>query len=209
MSGQNKSHAVMAQRIEPSDSLDDFPTPPWAVRSFCEWLSPDPWLTVLEPACNRGHMVRPLREYFSTVYASDIHDYGHGFDVRDFIEDPPPPNSVDWVITNPPFRRAQEFVKAGRRVAYLGVAVLVRSVWAEGVGRYQSLFRDSPPSWILQNVERVPMVRGRYDPKASTATSYSWFVWEHAGGRQTRFDWLPPAKSRLFRSADTTHGIGD
>jgi hypothetical protein len=27
---QNTSYAVMAQRIEAQDSLDDFPTPPWA-----------------------------------------------------------------------------------------------------------------------------------------------------------------------------------
>ena len=26
---QNISHAVMAQRHETKDSLDDFPTPPW------------------------------------------------------------------------------------------------------------------------------------------------------------------------------------
>ncbi len=28
---QNVSHAVMAQRKEPKDSRDDFPTPPWNV----------------------------------------------------------------------------------------------------------------------------------------------------------------------------------
>lgn len=27
---QNRSHAVMAQRVESLDSPDDFPTPPWA-----------------------------------------------------------------------------------------------------------------------------------------------------------------------------------
>ena len=33
---QNTSHAVMAQRTESPDSLDDFPTPPWATRAFVE-----------------------------------------------------------------------------------------------------------------------------------------------------------------------------
>ena len=33
---QNKSHAVMAQRTEPSDSQDFFPTPPWATRALME-----------------------------------------------------------------------------------------------------------------------------------------------------------------------------
>lgn len=35
---QNCSSAVMQQRSEPRDSLDDFPTPPWATRALCEWL---------------------------------------------------------------------------------------------------------------------------------------------------------------------------
>ena len=28
----------MAQRIESKDSLDDFPTPPWATRSLLEYV---------------------------------------------------------------------------------------------------------------------------------------------------------------------------
>ncbi len=35
---QNRSSAVMQQRSEPPDSLDDFPTPPWATRAICEFL---------------------------------------------------------------------------------------------------------------------------------------------------------------------------
>lgn len=32
---QNRSHAVMSQRVEAHDSLDHFPTPPWATRALC------------------------------------------------------------------------------------------------------------------------------------------------------------------------------
>ena len=32
--GQNVSTAVMQRRIEPHDSLDFFPTPPWATRAL-------------------------------------------------------------------------------------------------------------------------------------------------------------------------------
>ena len=38
---QNTSHAVMAQRIEPHDSLDYSPTPPWATRALCEQVKFD------------------------------------------------------------------------------------------------------------------------------------------------------------------------
>ena len=38
---QNTSHAVMAQRSEAKDSLDDFPTPPWATRALFEHIVDD------------------------------------------------------------------------------------------------------------------------------------------------------------------------
>jgi hypothetical protein len=200
---QNTSHAVMAQRAEPHDSLDDFPTPPWAVRAFCEVLSPHPAATVWEPAANRGFMVKGLRDFFAEVYASDVQDYGAGFPVHDFLMPGPPLFHADWVITNPPFRLAAEFVERGLRVARCGVAVIVRSVWAEGAGRYERLFRDNPPAWIMQHVERVPMVRGRYDPKASTATGYSWFVWHRdAKGRAPEFRWIPPSRAGFYKEGD-------
>src|SRR5215472_16213237 len=57
---QNTSHAVMAQRAELKNSLDDFPTPPWATRALIEHVvvgkSALSSMTCLEPACGRGHM---------------------------------------------------------------------------------------------------------------------------------------------------------
>ena len=44
---QNKSHAVMAQRSEAKDSLDDFPTPPWATRALLEHVLPGSELSEL------------------------------------------------------------------------------------------------------------------------------------------------------------------
>jgi hypothetical protein len=54
-----------------------------------------------------------------------------------------------------------------------GVAVLVRTQWIEGASRYWQLFRDRPPALFAPFVERVPMVKGRWDPDASTATAYA------------------------------------
>ncbi|MCA0905143.1 phage portal protein [Ruegeria marisrubri] len=78
MRGQNTSSAVMQQRKEARDALDDFPTPPWATRAVCEWLAKRHdlnSLVVREPCANRGYMVAPLSEYFASVEASDLHDY--------------------------------------------------------------------------------------------------------------------------------------
>lgn len=202
---QNTSHAVMAQRIEPHDSLDDFPTPPWAVRAFLNYMTQvEAGDVIWEPAANRGYMVKALRERTDHVLATDIHDYGVGFPTHDFLIPYSPISKIDWVITNPPFRLAADFVRRGLEVADGGVAVIVRSVWAESQTRYDGLFRDTPPTLILQHVHRVPMVKGRYDPKASTATGYSWFVWDKYADKDfgTRFDWLPESKADLYREGD-------
>jgi len=204
---QNTSPAVMSQRIEPADGLDDFPTPPWATRALLEHvLSRQDGLSTLcclEPACGAGHMARVLKEYFGEVESADVHDYGFG-KVRDFLGSPYESNSVDWVITNPPFRLADRFVLRALDVARQGVAVLARTVFLESLGRYESIFRQSPPNIFGQFVERVPMLRGRLDRTASTATGYAWFVWDRriASEAQTRLVWIPPCRKRLEREGD-------
>jgi hypothetical protein len=201
---QNTSHAVMAQRVEAIDSPDDFPTPPWATRGLIEHvLGPNGLgeMSCLEPACGAGHMAKVLKEYFSEVRCSDAYDYGYG-DVRDFIGAPYEQFSFDWVITNPPFRLAEEFVLSALSIARKGVAILARTVFLESVGRYEGIFRQSPPSKFAQFVERVPMVRGRLDMKATTATGYAWLVWEKGQSAPPRLMWVPPCRKSLERKGD-------
>lgn len=210
----------MQQRREPHDSLDDFPTPPWATRALCEWLQ-DPQdfitdrfpdnpsharttfhMTARDPAANRGHMVKPLSEYFACVDASDIFDYGAGYPVQDYLFGPLP-NVVDWTITNPPFRLAEEFIARALATSEEGVAMIVRSAFLEGVGRHTRLFSQSPPTDILQFTERVVMHKGKLSAKGSTATAYCWLVWDLCEEvKQTRFHWIPPCRKRLERDGD-------
>lgn len=204
MTSQNTSSAVMQQRSEAHDSLDDYPTPPWATRALCEWLVKQGLLfgIVREPAANRGHMARPLSEYFDKVESSDIHDYGVGYPQNDYLFGPVPA-SVDWTITNPPFRLAQQFIERALVSSGVGCAVIVRSAFTEGIGRYQDLFSQRPPSYILQFTERVVMHRGRLVARGSSATAYSWIVWEtHREVADTKFDWISPCRRRLERATD-------
>jgi len=203
--GQNRSTAVMQRRAEPHDSLDDFPTPPWATRALCEWIFAPisrGTMAVREPAANRGHMVRPLSEYFAEVEASDVHDYGVGFPVRDYLF-PEPLGDVDWTITNPPFRMAEAFIARALATSRRGVAVIVRSAFLEGVGRHERLFGATPPSDILQFAERVVMHKGRLAPEGSTATAYCWLIWRPMDRSDaTRFHWIAPCRKRLERAED-------
>lgn len=202
---QNRSSAVMQQRSEPHDSLDDFPTPPWATRAICEWLAEQGLIrrdmTVREPCANRGYMVRPLLEFFDQVEASDVHDYGLGYEVRDYLFGPDA-EPVDATFQNPPFKLAHQFIDRALRTSRKLVVVIVRSAFTEGIARYEDLFSRTPPSFVLQHVERVPMCKGRYDPTIASATAYSWLVWIPGEVADTRYRWIAPCRRRLERPDD-------
>lgn len=215
---QNRSTAVMQRRVEAHDSLDDFPTPPWATRALCDFLGNERGLmlsgmSVREPAANRGHMVAPLREYFASVEASDVHDYGVGFPVQDYLFGMLPA-LVDWTITNPPFRLAEQFIERMASTSRVGFAVIVRTSFLEGQDRCEALFTKNPPSYILQISERCGMFKGRLmrlgtkfldrdgvERSASTATSYCWLVWID-GENDTRLRWIAPCRKLLERASD-------
>jgi hypothetical protein len=201
---QNKSTAVMARRFENAQSLDDFPTPPWATRALIEHiLNNDPSLkeqTCVEPACGRGYMAAALEEYFGQVHSSDIHNYGYGC-VSDFLLSDPD-IKYDWLITNPPFNLAESFIRKGLSKVKVGLAVLVRTMFIEGVGRHTRLFSEKPPTIVAQFSERVPIVKGRLDANASSATGYAWLVWKTDSQDQTRLMWVPPCRKMLEKVTD-------
>jgi hypothetical protein len=80
--------------------------------------------------------------------------------------------------------------------------MLARTTWIESIGRYEKLFRDCAPALYAPFVERVPMVKGCWDPAATTATSYAWFVWCMAASGSTQVLWIPPGCRRELARPD-------
>lgn len=189
--------------------LDLFPTPPWGSRAVCEharqlW-SPFGAEHMIEPAAGRGHFAVPAREYFPVVDGFDVHDHRAGYDVRDWLDDAAWPEEpcCDVVITNPPFGIAEEFVIRGLRRARLGVALLLRLPFLEGIDRHAIL--DGQRATLTQVVtfsERLPMTLGEWEPGASSATAYAAFFWSHKHDPMPPA-WFPPGtRDRLWRKSD-------
>ncbi len=222
---QNRSSAVMQQRAEAPDSLDDFPTPPWATRALIEFLRglghPLEAQSAWEPCCNRGYMVLPMREAFASVRASDVHRYPDWAlagepELLDFVMLGPLEPESHWVFANPPFNLAEAFIDVARGAGSIGCAIFVRGAFTEGEGRYDRLYSRRPPDFELKFAERVVLLKGRLiqanapDPfsrpepgkPASTATSYVWLIWLRDGDGDTRARWIAPCRRRLERAGD-------
>jgi hypothetical protein len=208
-----KSRAVTEQRHSARDALDFFPTPPWGTRALVEIVLRDrlgfdlEMTRIWEPAAGEGHMAEVLREYKpACVFASDVHRYpeargridrigsftGEGLDVvkaPDFRLHERGPG-LDFVITNPPFNLAEQFLERALREAEV-VCLLLRSNFIDTQGRYERVFSKTPPLCVAQFAERLPMHEGRWDPDGDTATSYAWFVWARGNTEDTRLIWIP------------------
>lgn len=209
----------MQQRVEPHDSLEYFPTPPWAARALCEFLAaelgePLDVLRCWEPACGEGHLAKGLRDYFEIVRETDVAHYDPDHGICDFVDRGARQFEADWIITNPPFALGEQFVQLANERTRRGCAMFVRSAFAESGERYHTLFSpDERPAYELVFCERVVLLKGRLiqsgkpDPfnldedgkpkRASSATAYSWLIWL-PGNHDTRKRWIRPGTRRLL-----------
>lgn len=206
---------VMNERHQAADSLDYFPTPPWATRAVLHELlkrlrlsQPLDQCIVRDPCVGGGHMLPPLRDVFKRVDFSDVFDWGINPPIRDFTfdsiaalkadgEDRP-----DWIFCNPPFNIAQTFFECALKIARYGFAFLVRSSWLSGQERYHVVFSHHPPTFVVHFAERVAMIEGAWDPEASSATDYVWIIWIQGWVPQPPV-WLRPGmQDKYTRASD-------
>lgn len=186
--------------------LEWFATPPFASRAGAELIQhihPDA-ATAWEPCCADGIMAACLGETIPLVHASDIQlqegpERPNTAFTFDFLLDTVGAPDVDWIITNPPFASASEFVRLGLQRARRGVAIIQRLAFLETPDRYQLNF-ESPHglSIFAPFVERVAMHLGPWKPEAGTATAYAWFIYDKEWQSEAVVRPIPPGtKARL------------
>tara|TARA_B100001057_G_scaffold127157_3_gene126139 strand:- start:3318 stop:4007 length:690 start_codon:yes stop_codon:yes gene_type:complete len=186
---------------------DDFyPTPPEATKAMmarCPWLKfPEEGngYAIWEPACGEGHMSEVFKEAGLSTYSTDLVDRGYG-DAHgvDFLMEQK--SFAPWIITNPPYKLANEFVKHAYKLQVEnkqgeGFIFLLRLAFLEGQKRYTEIFKDMPPSKVLVHTKRLTLIRGDHEEAwyGSGKTAMAWFVWEidpfTKEGAQPRIQWL-------------------
>lgn len=169
---------------------DLYETPPCATRALIPFLDRDE--PIWEPACGPGAIVRELEAAGFMVHATDLVHYGldGAFGGVDFLMERPDRWMPRVIVTNPPFKLADEFTRHALTLAST-VWIFQRLSWLEGAKRSDLI--DHHLDHILLGIERLPMMhRSDYVGvrHKTSAMPFAWFRFEarRRPGRSTRFE---------------------
>lgn len=93
------------------------------------------------------------------------------------------------IITNPPYKYAQEFIEKALELVPEGhkVCMFLKVQFLEGKGR-RKLFEKYPPKRVWVSSSRIPCGRnGNFEP---SAVAYAWYVWEKGYKGDTIIKWF-------------------
>lgn len=118
---------------------DFYQTPPDVTQALLNFLQLPKGQTIWECACGKGDMADTICENGYKCIRTDL-AYGEDFLTME-------PKDCDMIITNPPFSKAEEFI---RRAWEIGkpFAFLLKSQYWHAARRY-ALFRKMTPSYVL------------------------------------------------------------
>jgi hypothetical protein len=136
--------------------------------------------TILEPACGRGAISKVLRRAGHTVIENDVVDYRRGQNsVQDFLDLKPAwADEIDAVVTNPPYRLAQQSVQHALTLCPR-VFMLLRLTFLES-DRRKNVLDGAGLIRVHVFRNRLPMMHrdGWTGNRVSNPTAFAWFVWE-------------------------------
>lgn len=175
---------------ENRDRDDFYPTPPIATEALLAVERFDG--TVWEPACGDGAIARVLEAAGHRVVSADLIDRGYGQVGVDFLLDWQ--TRADHVVTNPPFKLAEPFIRHALARVPGRVAMFLRLAFLEGQAR-RRLFTGTPLARVWVFSSRVALVRGggemRQGRAAGGMIAFAWFVWDPAHVGPPQLGWLP------------------
>lgn len=174
---------------------DCYETPAVAVDALLkiETLPKHLW----EPACGPGAIVRMLRQAGHIVSATDLIDYDSSDQDeshRDFLLEQKCPEGVEAILTNPPFKSANQFVAHALDLCPK-VIMLLRLAWLEGERR-RTILDTGHLARVHVFRNRLPRMHrfGYEGPISTSMVAFAWFVWDKSHSGPTalnRISWVP------------------
>lgn len=179
--GKNFSGNNMGQRKK-----SDFYETPYSIsRHLLNREVFDTNLTVCEPACGDGAIVNILKEKWdeNKITSYDID--------KNFLNDS---QQYDYIITNPPFSIAQDFIKQAKKLAKIKFAFLLPLSYLHGKKRHDEIYMDK--SYGLEKIyvfTRYPMLgdKLREDGKYRTGMMvYAWYIFTNGYSDSPTIEWI-------------------
>ena len=149
--------------------------------------------TIWECACGEGHLSKVIERAGYEVISTDLIYRGFGYPASvDFLIEGKE-NSFDGdIITNPPYKYAQEFIEQSLKVIqpHHKVAMFLKLTFLEGQKR-RKLFDSNPPRTVYVSSSRLICARnGEFEKFPHSAIAYAWFVWEKGYSGNTVIKWI-------------------
>lgn len=167
-----------------------YQTPAWVLDALVEHL-PIAHLTIWEPACGEGQLVRAMERHLATVRATDLHDNGFAdaySTSMDFLSVTGSLQNHDGIITNPPYgprgTLAAAFIRQGLyMIAERGFMALLLPIDFDNAKSRRDVFADCPAYCAKVSLTKrikwfdLPPEPGK--KKQGPTENHAWFIWEN------------------------------
>ena len=137
--------------------------------------------------CGARPLIRRIFEGGYNVKSTDLIDRGYGEGGVDFLK-----QTEIWdgdIITNPPYKYAQEFIEHALELVTDGhkVCMFLKLTFLESQRR-RKMFEKYPPKTIWVSSSRIQCGKnGKFEP---SAVAYAWYVWEKGYKGETIVRWF-------------------
>jgi len=169
------------------EKRDFYATDPIALEKL---LKVEQFNNVWECACGEGNLSEVLKKHNIHGKSSDIFKRNYDHEVIDFLA-----YDGKWngdIITNPPYKKATEFVYKAIEVIPEGnrVAMLFPQRYLSSKKRY-ILFTTHPPLRVYAFSGRVSCAMNNdFRTHSNSAIDYMWMIWEKGYTGETILKWI-------------------
>ena len=188
------------------EALDYYATDPKEVKNILDVLKIKDIdkSIILEPCAGGGHMLYAILNYLNNNYntyfaplATDVQkrelfdehlEISTGKEFDFLSDDYPYTENIDYIIMNPPYSVIQPFVMKSLEIANKGVLILGRLQFLEGGKRYESIFKENPPTDIYVYVDRINCYKNGDFNRGSGQQAYAWYYWDFTKKEQNKIE---------------------
>jgi len=185
------------QKKSKRNKSDFYQTPPSMINQLLDFNDFNYNKKVLEPACGNLSIVKELKKRFNPknmtyfdIKPINIIDCVDIEGVNFLTISNNVFNDIDYIITNPPYSLAFEFIQHSKKIAREKFAMLLPLNYLHGKKRYDKIWQDNKfPLEKIYVFVRYPLLTEevRDDGKYNTGMMvYAWFVWNKLIANQNK-----------------------